>query len=154
MVFPAKVDFWFLALFYGCGIAMLLAGPFLARVPRGRITAALLVVIGLLFVGVGWRTSTVEYVITEDGHLDATGWPFDGRITRLDAVHRIEPSNDPRASHAASLDRLRIDHGEGGVIFIAVHDQAAFLDAAVAADPGLERTPEGARRTQTSTRGR
>ena len=100
----------------------------------------------MLFIGVGWRVSAVEHVITEDGYLDATGYPFEGRITHLRAITSIEPSNDRRASQAASLDRLRIAYGRGGVVFIAVHDQAAFLDALATKDPALIRTASGLRR--------
>ena len=147
MIFPAKVDLWFLALFYGLGALMILCAPFIRKQARSGVTAIVLLVCGLLFLGVGWRASAVEYVLTQDGHLDATGWPFDGRITSLDAIRRIEPSNDPRASHAASLDRLRIDHGNGQTIFIAVHDKAAFLDAVAERSAVLRRTARGVERT-------
>lgn len=147
MVFPAKVDLWFLALFYGLGVLMILAAPMVRHKPRGGASAALLFVIGALFVGIGWCTSSVIYVITDDGHLDAKGWPLGGRITHASAIHRVEESHDLRASHAASIDRLRIDHGHGGLIFIAVRDKAAFLDALAEQDAGLIRTPTGIRRT-------
>lgn len=148
MVFSAKVDLWFLALFYGLGVLMILAAPMIRHKPRGGASAALLFAIGVLFVGIGWCTSSVSYVITEDGHLDATGWPLDGRITHASAIHRVEESRDLRASHAASIDRLRIDYGRGGLILIAVRDKVAFLDALAAQDAGLIRTPTGIRRTR------
>ena len=147
-IFPAKVDLWFLGLFYGFGVLMIGIVPFIWRQPRGRVAGSLLVFFGILFVGIAWRVSEVNYVITEDGYLDATGWPLDGRITSLSAITRIEPSNDARASHAASLDRLRIDHGRGGLIFIAVHDKADFLDTLAAKEPGLVRTETGLRRAE------
>ena len=149
MSFQAKVDLWFLALFYGFGIGMIVAAPFMwkARRQGSAVAAVLLVAIGILFVGIARQTSSVSFVITDDGYLDARGgWPFTGRIAHASAITRIEPSNDPRASHAASLDRLRVDHGNGGLIFIAVEDQEAFLDALAAKDPGLIRTETGIRR--------
>ena len=146
MIFPAKVDLWFLALFYGLGVLMIVAAPWVRKKPRGTAGGLLLLAIGVLFVGVGWRASSVRYVLTHDGYLDATGWPLGGRITHVSAIARIEPSRDPRASHAASLDRLRIDYGRGGLIFIAVRDKRAFLEAVAALDPALVQTGTGLRR--------
>ncbi len=154
MEFAAKVDLWFLLLFYGLGGLMVFAAPWVRRQPRGATGSALLLVIGVLFVAVGWRASAVRYVITEGGYLDATGWPMGGRITHASEIHRVEPSRDPRASHAASLDRLRIDHGRGGLIFIAVRDPSGFLDALAAQDPALERTASGIRRAEPRAAGR
>lgn len=146
MVFDAKVDLWFLALFYGFGVLMIIGAPFMWRQDRGRLGAFLLSVIGVLFVCVAWRASAVSFVITDGEYLDAKGWPFDGRIAALRSIRLIEPSSDPRASHAASLDRLRVDYGRDGLIFIAVEEEERFLDALAEADPGLERTATGLRR--------
>ncbi len=146
MEFAAKVDLWFLLLFYGLGGLMVLGAPALRHRPRGIAGSLVLIAVGWLFIGIAWRASSVRYAITEDGYLDATGWPFGGRITSVGAIHRVEPSRDPRASHAASLDRLRIDYDEGGLIFIAVRDKPGFLDALAAGDPALERTASGIRR--------
>ena len=148
MTFEAKVDLWFLAVFYGAGIAMLACALLFRRKLRRRIDAPILFVIGALFVSVGWRTSAVQYVLTDDGFLDSTGWPFDGRITDIRGIRSVEPSRDGRPSHAASFDRLRIDYGRHGVIFIAVHERARFLDALAARDAGLERTRTGVRRVE------
>ncbi len=143
MEFPAKVDWWFQLLFYGLGILMLLGAPLLIRV-KGALGTIILAVVGVLFVAIGWQTNSVTYVITEDAHLVAKGgYPLNGYIADLRTVQRIEPSDDPRSSHAASLDRLRIDYGCGGLIFIAVHDKPAFLDAVVKAEPTLKRTATG-----------
>ena len=61
-----------------------------------------------------------------------------GTVVRLDDIQSIVPSNDPRGSEAASLDRLRIDGG-GRVVFIAVHDKERFLDAVAEASDALQR---------------
>ncbi len=160
MIFEAKVDLWFLVLFYGLGIGMIVAAPLIRNRPRGLAAAGLLVVLGILFVGVGWRASVVEYVITDDGYLDATGWPLNGRIAHASEILAVEPSNDPSSSHAASLDRLRIDyeltsprrvgkrHATLGLIFIAVEEELEFLDALASKDPHLVRTATGIRRSK------
>jgi hypothetical protein len=156
MSFAAKVDLWFLALFYGFGIAMLIGAPFRRRRRHGLWGGVLLTAIGLLFIGVGWRASAVTYLITADGFLDATGWPLDGRIAHVSEIQSVEPSHDARASHAASLDRLRIDYlrsgkvqgeaAKAGLIFIAVEEESAFLDALADKDANLIRTSTGLRR--------
>ena len=156
MIFAAKVDLWFLALFYGLGIAMVIAAPLLGKTPHRPGQAVLLMAIGLLFIGVGWRASVVEYQISAEGFLDATGWPLNGRITHVSEIQSVEPSNDLRASHAASLDRLRVDYlirgneeGEtarAAPILIAVEEEEAFLDALAEKDAGLVRTATGLRR--------
>lgn len=146
-MFAAKVDLWFLGLFYGFGVFMLVAGPLVRKRPQGRFAAALLPILGLLFLGVGWTVSQVRYEITETGYLDAHGWPYAGRITHVSEIEKIEASRDPRASHAASLDRLRIDFADRRLIFIAVVDKQGFLDAIAARDPGLVRTKAGVLRS-------
>jgi len=161
MSFAAKVDLWFLALFYGLGMMMVVAAPLIWKRRHGPGQAVLLMAIGLLFIGVGWRASVVEYLITPEGFLDATGWPLNGRIAHVSEIQSVEPSNDPRASHAASLDRLRVDYLRGGslsggneegevalagLIFIAVEEEETFLDALAEKDAGLIRTATGLRR--------
>jgi len=156
MSFAAKVDSWFLVLFYGFGIAMVIGAHLLRKRRHGPWQVVLLTAIGLLFIGVGWRASSVNYLITADGFLDATGWPLNGRIAHVSEIQSVEPSNDPRASHAASLDRLRIDYlgresedggaARTGLLFIAVEEEAAFLDALAEKDAELIRTSAGLRR--------
>ena len=146
MEFAAKVDTWFLALFGGLGLLMLLGAPLFHRKIGKAPAAVLLAVIGVLFIGVAWRASAVSFLLTPDGHLDVLGWPHAGRIAPVGEIHSVVFSNDPRASLAASLDRLRIDYGEHGLIFIAVEDEDGFLAALSAMDPGLVRTQDGLRR--------
>lgn len=157
MIYSARVDLWFLVLFYGLGTFMLIAAPMVRKRARGgAVAAGLLAVLGLLFVAIGWRTSLVEYVLTPDGYLDATGWPLNGRIAHVTEIQSVEPSNDPRASHAASLDRLRIDYtrsssgktsiGRRGLIFIAIIEEESFLDGLAELDPQLIRTRTGIQR--------
>ena len=152
MSFQSKVDLWFLAAFTVSGVGMLLGSLVAFRHPRGRLGGAALAAGGLIFLATIWRISAVQYAITEDGHLDSLGWPFDGRVTSLSQIHRIAESRDPRGSRAASLDRLRIDYGDGGLTFIAVEDEAAFLDAIASREPALQRTPTGLQRRRDSMR--
>lgn len=151
--FPAKVDLWFSAVFYGGGLAMILTVPWILQktggwaLKRGRLGASIQAVVGILFIAVAWQASSVTYVLTDDGFLTARGgWPMSGRLMSIEEIWAVEPSRDSRGSHAASLDRLRIDYGEYRVVFIAVHDQPAFLDALVARHPGLSRTETGVKR--------
>lgn len=144
MEFAAKVDLWFLLLFYGSGLLMIGMALFLPM-PQ-RFARILLVPLGIVFMGVAYTADRMVIVITPDGYLDSRGWPYTGRITPIDQIRRVEPSNDPRSSLAASLDRLRVDYGHGGLIFIAVEDESGFLDALAKASDQLQRTPDGVQR--------
>jgi Bacterial PH domain len=152
MSFAAKVDLWFLALFYGFGVFMLVGSPLIRKKRRGAAASGLLFVLGLLFIAIGWRATAVRYLITEDGYLDAAGWPLNGRIAHVSEIRSIASSHDPRASHAASLDRLRIDYGERGVIFVAVEDEAGFLEALSMKDANLTPSPSGLIRRPSANR--
>jgi len=146
LIFPAKVDLWFYALFYGGGALMLGLAHYLWKRTRGRLGAITVAACGLLFLMVAWRVGAMTLELTDDGFLDVRGWPFAGRITHVGKIQRVEPSRDPRSSLAASLDRLRIDYGQAGVVFIAVPNQAVFLDALSRHDSGLVRRGRGLRR--------
>lgn len=132
---------------------MLVAAPLVwrakqgSRLKHGPFAASVQATVGLLFVAVAWQASSVRYVLSADGYLDAHGgWPLSGRITPIGSITRVEPSRDSRASHAASLDRLRIDYGRSRVVFIAVQDKPGFLEALVARDPALQHTETGLHR--------
>jgi hypothetical protein len=122
---------------------VLLGAPFIRKQRRGIAPAGLLILLGLLFLAIGWRASEVSYEITRDGFLDARGWPFGGRIAPLCEIRSVEPSHDPRASQAASLDRLRIDLDGHRTIFVAVEDESGFLDALAEGDAELIRVRDG-----------
>lgn len=136
--FAAKVDGWFLAIFFGSGVGMLLMGAVMRS--KGRLGRGILGVLGVLFVGIGFYVQSERYVLAASGELWAHNWLGAAFLGHVDQIRAITPSNDSRASRAASLDRLRIDWRNGNVVFIAVEDEDGFLDAVAEASPELERT--------------
>ncbi|MDH3202082.1 MAG: PH domain-containing protein [Myxococcales bacterium] len=126
MEFAAKVDTWFLLSFYG-GALFMFAGALLRRGVPGFMKV-LLLVLAILFVCVGVFVDNRAYIVagTELHEKDLFGSrPF----RDLNRVTSVRPSNNPRASKAASLDRLRVEGDDGSVVFIAVEDKPAFLKA-------------------------
>ena len=126
MEFAAKVDTWFLLSFYGGGLLMF-AGAFVRRgVPS--LMRVLLLVLAMMFVGVAVFVDNRAYIV--DGTALHEKDLFGTRPFRdLSRVRSVRPSNNPRGSKAASLDRLRIEGDDGSVVFIAVEDKPAFLSA-------------------------
>ncbi len=100
----------------------------LIRRPVPSVLRVLLLVLAIVFVGVAVFVDNRAYIVTgtELYEKDLFGTrPF----RELNHLTSIRPSNDPRASKAASLDRLRVEDDDGGVVFIAVEDKSAFLRA-------------------------
>ena len=144
MEFAAKVDTWFLLSFYGGALFMFAGALIRRRVPT--FMRVLLFVLAILFVGVGVFVDNRAYIVAgaELYEKDVFGTrPF----RDLNRVTSVRPSNNPRASKAASLDRLRIEGDDGSVVFIAVDDKPAFLRALAESSPlepdrdGLVRRP-------------
>ncbi|MDH3655282.1 MAG: PH domain-containing protein [Myxococcales bacterium] len=126
MEFAAKVDNWFLLSFYG-GALFMFAGALL-RSGVSRFMRVLLLVLAMLFVGVGVFLDNRAYIIvgTELHEKDL----FGTRLFRdLNRVTSVRPSDNPRASKAASLDRLRVEADDRSVVYIAVEEKSAFLRA-------------------------
>ena len=126
MEFAAKVDIWFLLSFY-VGALFMFAGALI----RGGVSSCmrvLLLVLAILFVCVGVFVDNRAYIVsgTELHEKDLFGTRPFGDLNR---VMSVRPSNNPRASKAASLDRLRVEGDDGSVVFIAVEDKPAFLRA-------------------------
>ena len=123
-VYKSKIDIWLAAalaggvavLFYIAGMTLMSGGPMVQL--QGLIVVAALVL--TLWVLLGTR-----YIMESDRLLIRSG-PFKWTIA-LAEVRAIKPTNNPVASPALSLKRLRIDYGEGQVVLISPRDQAGFL---------------------------
>ncbi|MDH3622758.1 MAG: PH domain-containing protein [Myxococcales bacterium] len=126
MEFAAKVDTWFLLSFYGGALFMFIGA--LLRRSGSSFLRVLLLVLAFVFVCVAVFVDNRAYIV--DGAALYEKDLFGVRPFRdLDHVTSVRPSNNPRASKAASLDRLRVEGDDGSVVFIAVEDKPAFLRA-------------------------
>jgi len=113
----------------------------MATLLRGRPRAIRIVLalfaVALVFVGA--TVPRVTYGIQEDGYLESRGIWGSGPICHVDSIRSITPSQELRASEAASTDRLRIERTDGITVLIAVRDKKGFLDAVVKASTVLQR---------------
>ncbi|MCF4009513.1 PH domain-containing protein [Rheinheimera sp. UJ63] len=126
-VFRSKVDTWLgivlvaaaLAALYGV-IHSLNSGD------NADIVAslfALLVSSGLPI----WLINSTRYTLTEQQLLVKSG-PFQWQIPIVQ-ISNITPTINPLSSPALSLDRLRIDYGQGRSLMISPKQQQQFLQA-------------------------
>jgi hypothetical protein len=145
MDFPSKVDSWFLALFWGMALVMALAAPVIWT-KRSKGAGALLGVLAVLFIGIGFSALSLTYRVAPDGVVSVHGGLLNGGpLFRIDDVISIAPSRDPRSAPAGSLDRLMVTYSHG-VVLISPRDKAGFLDAIAAQRPALVRSELSLRR--------
>ncbi len=123
-VYKSKIDAWLAAalaggvavLFYIAGMTLMSGGPMVWL--QGLIVAAALVL--TLWVVFGTR-----YIVENDRLLIRSG-PFKWTIALAD-IRAIKSTNNPVASPALSLKRLRIDYGKGQVVLISPRNRDAFV---------------------------
>ncbi len=124
-MYRSKVDGWLKATLFlsalSCTVAVLAPGmagePLLA-----------LAVSPLLLVGVGlplWLLKSTYYVLGER-ELEVRCGPFRWTVP-LAEIRAVAATRSALASPALSLDRLRIEYGEGRSILVSPDNQATFL---------------------------
>jgi membrane protein YdbS with pleckstrin-like domain len=126
--FPSKVDRWIVAVFVLAMLAQLAAVVFVLTQhndPWGAvaITAATLVV--FFFVAAMFRFT---YYAVEGDVLRIVCGPFRWRVP-ISQISSVEATRNPLSSPALSLDRLRIQYGDGKKILVSPADKAGFLKA-------------------------
>lgn len=72
-----------------------------------------------------WVLSSTYYRLTDDLLYVKSG-PFSWRIPTAE-IHRVTATNNPLSSPALSLQRLKIEYGNGRRIMISPEDQAEFI---------------------------
>lgn len=125
VVYLSKVDGWFKAVLLlsalSCAVAVLAPG----MVGEPRLALALS---PLLLVGVGlplWLLNSTYYVLGER-ELEARCGPFKWTVP-LAEISAAVATRSAHASPALSLDRIRIEYGQGRSILVSPDNQAAFL---------------------------
>lgn len=86
------------------------------------VTAALLI---LTVVLVSWVYLGTYYVVEAD-EINVRSGPFRWRIS-IAEIHRISLTRAPWSSPALSLDRLRIDYGDGKWILLSPERREEFI---------------------------
>jgi hypothetical protein len=125
LTFRSKVDRWFTVVTIASSIICI--GAFVATAIMGSLLSALvlspvLLVAVILPVWV-WRST---YYLLGERDLHIRSGPFRWTIP-LDEIHGVAPTRSPLSSPALSLDRLRIDYGQGKSIMISPADQSTFI---------------------------
>ncbi len=124
-VYRSKIDVWLMAV-----LAMAIAGSLLAaltvlsvRSPTAWAIAALTAIVG---AGLPlWLLLATHYTL-ERGQLVVRSGPFTWRIPVAD-ITSITPTSNPLSSPALSLDRLRIEYGQGRSLMISPRDKEQFV---------------------------
>lgn len=120
--FPSKIDAW---------LAILVFGPLSAVLVNVLVSddghpVDFLIVAGALALA-GWLFATTRYDVDGDALRITTG-PMHTVIPLAD-IREVTPSRNPVAGPALSLDRLRIDYGNGRSICVSPADREGFLKA-------------------------
>jgi len=123
-VYKSKLDFWLLLPLGGATLACVYAGCRLWRLP-GMVPQMALLALGLAVVLPLWSVLATRYTLTDEV-LQVRSGPFVWRIA-LRAVNGIEATRDARSSPALSLDRLRIDYGDGRSLMISPAGKQDFV---------------------------
>ena len=124
-VYKSKIDAWLfgvLALLMAVSLytsfKIILSGP-----PPTWVALILPIVLGIALPI--WLLLTTRYTL-QAGQLLVRSGPFKWRVPATD-ITRISPTSNPVSSPALSLDRLRIEYGQGKVLMISPRDKEQFL---------------------------
>ena len=123
-VYRSKVDTWLLVIL----AAAMLIGLFstVSALVASGWQAWWAVLPLLLAVGLSaWVLASTRYSLSDDLLLIKSG-PFTWRVD-VNEIHRIVATKNPLSSPALSLDRLRIEYGNGKRIMISPEDRDGFL---------------------------
>ncbi len=128
-VYRSKVDTWLLVLMVvlmACSMAVALAGA--GFIASNRASSGWVVAVLTALVGAGlpfWILVSTSYELAS-GTLQVRCGPLRIRVP-LSEITRITPSRSPLSSPALSLDRLRIEYGQGKSLMISPRDKEQFL---------------------------
>lgn len=109
--YKSKVDTWLGVVLVGVMVGCLVA--FFVSVRSGD-AAAVLAALPILVIGAGlpgWLLASTHYTLG-DTALSVRSGPFRWEVP-IKAIRDITPTSSPLSSPALSLDRLRIDYGQG-----------------------------------------
>ncbi len=125
LTFASRIDGWLLVVLLGSALACLFAASsiMLSRMPGPWWIAAALLLLGCVLPV--WLLVATNYVLTATA-LDVRSGPFKWQVPIAD-VTNIAPTRNPVSSPALSLDRLRIDYGDGRWILISPREKDRFV---------------------------
>jgi membrane protein YdbS with pleckstrin-like domain len=116
----SKVDSWFYLVVIAVAVLPVLMGLLF-----GAWAASGFVICGLVVAFMLWLVRATKYVVTGD-RLTIHGGLFKKAIP-LSSISSVTETRNPLSSPAFSLDRLKIEFGEGKSILISPKDKSAFM---------------------------
>ena len=126
-VFRSKVDTWLGIVLVAAALAVLYG---VIHSLNSGDNADIVASLFALLVSTGlpiWLINSTRYTLTEQQLLVQSG-PFQWQIPIVQ-ISNITPTINPLSSPALSLDRLRIDYGQGRSLMISPKQQQQFLQA-------------------------
>jgi hypothetical protein len=103
---------------------------------RTEMNILSLVVIGVLGVALPvWLIAGTRYILGSEQLVVHAG-PFRWRVPLKD-ITSITPTHNPLASPALSLDRLRIEYGQGKWVMISPRDKEQLMSDITARSSGV-----------------
>ena len=125
LTFASKIDGWLLVVLLGSALACLFAASsiMMSRMAGPWWIAGLIVLIGCVLPV--WLLVATNYVLT-DTTLDIRSGPFKWRVSIAD-VTNVTPTRNPISSPALSLDRIRVDYGDGRSIIVSPRERERFV---------------------------
>ncbi|MCC5451882.1 PH domain-containing protein [Rheinheimera sp. UJ51] len=126
-VFRSKVDTWLEIVLVAAALAALYG---VIHSLNSGDNADIVASLFALLVSAGlpiWLINSTRYTLTEQQLLVQSG-PFQWQIPIVQ-ISNITPTINPLSSPALSLDRLRIDYGQGRSLMISPKQQQQFLQA-------------------------
>ena len=124
--FESERDTWLIVLGVGAAvIAVVGLIPVLIANVDGVIKVVTAILLILTVVLVSWVCLGTFYVVGAS-ELRIRSGPFCWRIP-IKEIHRVSPTRSPWSSPALSLNRLRIDYGDGKWILVSPKRRAEFI---------------------------
>lgn len=132
--FKSRIDLW-IGLVVAAAVVTDVVFIFVFGLRAGEMgmNGALFVLLAL-FILLLWLTLRTYYAVNQDTLRVVCG-PFRWRIP-LDEITAVTPSRSWWSSPALSLDRLRIDYGDGRRVLVSPAEKQEFLQAIGQADHG------------------
>lgn len=126
MIFRGKVDWWFYGIMILIAVILI---PIIVTAFMGGMTGAAVVDLLVLAVIEGFCSLIVwrNYVRLETRGIVIVFGLIQLAI-RYDDIHALSETRSPLSSLAASLDRIEIRYGNGGMVMIAVVEKQAFFE--------------------------
>jgi len=126
IVYRSEIDTWILVVLIISVVVSLGAGAlvgFLMGSAKAWVLAVLIAAPGSILPV--WLVATTYYRIGSD-HLHISCGPVEMRVP-LSEIKSVTPTNNPLSSPALSLDRLRIEYGQGKSVMISPRDKHSFI---------------------------